>query len=116
MHLFIIASESGYIMEFIGDTLKTLGNPALVLLLIALGLGIYYFIKRIKEKEIQLAEKEIQIQELHNSALEASVKNLKIIFDISTSIDKNDERSRIMESLLRENNILLKSIGRSLNI
>lgn len=91
-------------------------SPPLALLFIVIGGMVYYFIQQIKELNIKLADKEIQIQTLNNAAMESTIKNLEIIHDISTTIDKSDDRGRVLESLLMENNTFLKSILRSLNI
>ena len=116
MHLFIIANESEPIVGFVTDTLNKLGNPALVLLLLVLGFVIYYFMKQNKEKDKLIAAKDEKIQSLHKDALESTVNNLKIVYEISASIDNNDKRYREQEILMRDNNSFLKSIARSLNI
>ena len=115
MHLSIIANDSLSILGFVKELLNQL-SPTLALLLIVLAAGIYYFMKQLKKKDIQLADREIQIKELNNTALDRSTTNLKIIHEIETSIDKNDEKYRRIEDLLRDNNSFLKSIVRSLNI
>ena len=116
MNIFILSDVGGVLLEFIIKTLERLGNPSLILLLIVLTGVIYYFIKQIKSLNLKLAEKEVQIQSLNNAAMASTIKNLEVIHDISTTIDKNDDRGRALESLLIENNTFLKSILRSLNI
>jgi uncharacterized protein HemX len=116
MHLLLIENDNATFTGFLIATLEKLGSPALILLVVTLGFGIYYFTKQIKEKELAIAAKELQIKELHVSALESSIQNLKIIHEISTTIDKNDERSKVIENLLRENNNFLRAISKSLNI
>ncbi len=118
MHILSFLLES--IPEGVTSTaitsLKELGSPALILLIMVLGGVIYYFMKQMKILNLKIAEKEVHIQELNNAAMEGAVKNLAIIHDISTTIDKSDDRGRVLESLLVENNSFLKTILRSLNI
>ena len=116
MHILILQAASEPITTFTLDKLDKLGSPALVLLIMVLVGVIYYFMKQIKLLNLKIAEKEVHIQELNNAAMEGAVKNLAIIHDISTTIDKSDDRGRVLESLLVENNSFLKTILRSLNI
>lgn len=116
MHTIIMQVTNDPITNFVLDKLDKVGSPPLILLIMVLGGVIYYFMKQIKVLNLKIAEKEVHIQELNNAAMEGAIKNLAIIHDISTTIDKSDDRGRVLESLLIENNSFLKSILRSLNI
>lgn len=117
MHLLLLLNATGGGLEnFIIENLGRVGSPALVLLILALAFAIRYFMRQSKEKDAIIKEKENTIQNLHKNALESSINNLKIIHDIESSIDKNYERSHVIENLLRDNNSFLKSIMRSLNL
>ncbi len=116
MNLLILQAVEGSITDFVLKLLSMLGPPSLILFILGLMGAIYYFIKEKEKLNIKLADKEIQIQTLNNAAMESTVKNLEIIHDISSTIDKSDDRGRVLESLLMENNTFLKSILRSLNI
>lgn len=116
MYLQYTTASTIDISGFLTKTLDSLGNPILVLLLIVLAAAIYYLIKQIKVSELLVAEKDKEIKELHDKVSSIITDNLKIIYAITSSLDKNDVRTRDMENLIRDNNNFLKSISKSLNI
>jgi len=116
MHLRYIADNSVSLLDFLMRILGMLKDPVLILLLIVLGGGIYYLVRQIKIKEAQITEKEKEIKELHDKALNTTITNLQVINQISSSLDKNDSRTRDTENLVREISNTLKLVSKALNI
>lgn len=104
--------------EIVENQFEKITNPILAIFIVALLAALYFTRKDSKAKEnakdIIIKEKDVHIKELNAAMLESAVKNLSVMTSLTNAIQLDDTAHRILETVIRENNSIIKMILKEL--